>query len=237
MITIEGFPNYSITKEGVITNLTTGWVKSAWLAEVGYRYVDLAHEGYNKKIALHRLLALHFIPNPENKRTVNHLDGDKLNNKLSNLAWATDSENVAHAYKLGLNPSKRVATEEELTLVYREFVRGKTLTTLTKELPYELSALSVSLSLYVDKHGLRTEFEEAKATQIKSRTIVGGKSRRKLIQLSMIEPQTGEELQTFDCITAAKNFLKVKSCGPISNVLTGRQKTAYGYLWKKLQIS
>jgi hypothetical protein len=49
---------------------------------------------------VHRVLAEAFIPNPENKRTVNHIDGNRLNNQLSNLEWATYSENMIHAHKL-----------------------------------------------------------------------------------------------------------------------------------------
>ena len=66
------------------------------------------HSGYIylrvniKKYALHRLIALTFIDNPENKPFVNHIDGNKLNNKLYNLEWVTCSENNLHAHKIGL---------------------------------------------------------------------------------------------------------------------------------------
>lgn len=59
-----------------------------------------------RSVKVHRLVANHFIPNPENKSTVNHKDGNKINNNINNLEWATRSEQTQHAYKLGLNNSK-----------------------------------------------------------------------------------------------------------------------------------
>lgn len=62
----------------------------------GYWSVKIKGKHYN----LHRLIAILFIPNPENKKTVNHKDGNKLNMSLDNLEWATQSENNQHAYSV-----------------------------------------------------------------------------------------------------------------------------------------
>lgn len=67
-----------------------------------YRYPCLPTQEY-----IHRLVAEHFIPNPEMKRTVNHKDGNKDNNHVSNLEWTTYSENMKHAFRTGLNSNKR----------------------------------------------------------------------------------------------------------------------------------
>ena len=75
------------------------------ISNKGYSTVTLSKNGQSKSQHVHRLLAQAFIPNPENKATVNHLNGDKLDNRIENLEWATYSENAIHAYKSGLYKS------------------------------------------------------------------------------------------------------------------------------------
>lgn len=68
----------------------------------GYLRVPLSKRGKKRLIFVHRLVATAFIPNPENKATVNHKDGNKANNNVDNLEWATIQENTAHAKSSGL---------------------------------------------------------------------------------------------------------------------------------------
>ena len=65
--------------------------------------VCIGKKGKIKSFLIHRLVAKAFIPNPENKPCVNHIDGNKSNNKISNLEWVTHSENMAHAKSKGLS--------------------------------------------------------------------------------------------------------------------------------------
>lgn len=75
-----------------------------------YITVDLSKNGNFVAKALHRLVAETFIPNPDNKKQVNHIDGNKQNNRVDNLEWTTASENNKHAWNTGL----KVITEKQL---------------------------------------------------------------------------------------------------------------------------
>jgi hypothetical protein len=68
----------------------------------GYNDIMFSRIGKKKNISIHRLVALAFIPNPENKSQINHKDGNKLNNGVSNLEWNSPAENVRHSIINGL---------------------------------------------------------------------------------------------------------------------------------------
>ena len=87
--------------------LKKGIVLKKQITNKGYYDVGLYKNGKAKYLLVHRLVAEHFIPNPENKRTVNHKDGNKLNNHVSNLEWVTHSENQIHAFNNGLQKTTK----------------------------------------------------------------------------------------------------------------------------------
>jgi len=68
----------------------------------GYFTVHMVKNGKQKTFLLHRLIAETFIPNPDKKPFVNHIDGDKHNNNLDNLEWCSFKENIEHAWRIGL---------------------------------------------------------------------------------------------------------------------------------------
>lgn len=67
-----------------------------------YCHCGLCKNGKSKTISVHRIIALTFMPNPDNLPQVNHIDGNKENNKVSNLEWISNLENIKHSYKIGL---------------------------------------------------------------------------------------------------------------------------------------
>lgn len=102
------------------------------------RYFTLTFDGLTKSVLVNRVIGLHFLPNPENKPEVNHIDGDKGNNALANLEWATRSEQERHAHGTGLKASRGSANaNSKLTAADVETIRRS---------PEEaLAALAISL--------------------------------------------------------------------------------------------
>jgi len=102
--TLDGLKNYLIGDKGNVSSLclATRRNRAAQTLKSGYQVLNLSFKGKTKTFYVHRLVAQAHIPNPENKATVNHIDGDKSNNQVSNLEWATRSENSKHGYDSGL---------------------------------------------------------------------------------------------------------------------------------------
>lgn len=115
---IEGFDDYQVSNLGTVkckdryikTAIGAKLLKERLIAlnvqRTGYVTVYMKDNSVVwKTVSVHRLVAITFIPNPEKKREVNHIDGDKANNCLDNLEWATPSENQRHSRARGLNRS------------------------------------------------------------------------------------------------------------------------------------
>ena len=75
-------------------------IKTQEISREGYARVSLFKNGVSKKYSVHRLVAIVFIDNKENKSDVNHKDGNKLNNNVNNLEWVSKSENVKHSINI-----------------------------------------------------------------------------------------------------------------------------------------
>ncbi len=107
---------YSINENGDIwshtkkTNKKGGLYMKTKITSAGYKSLQLSKDGETKDTLIHRLLAEIFIENPNKKPTVNHRDGNKLNNNIDNLEWATYSENNQHAMSTGLNGIRKLNT-------------------------------------------------------------------------------------------------------------------------------
>lgn len=122
-LVVEGLvDSYTIDTDGVVYNVTKQKALAGTSITKNNRYVKI-HVG-NKFYPLHRLVAEHFLPNPEELPQVNHIDGNRYNNSLYNLEWASSSDNVKHAYATGLKSNHgelnpvRILTESEVRKIW-----------------------------------------------------------------------------------------------------------------------
>lgn len=101
---IKGYGGkYLINEHGKVYSLHKKDYLKLVVNNRGYVTATLWKDSKRKKHIVSRLVAEHFIPNVYNKEQVNHIDGNKLNNHVSNLEWVTGSENIEHAFNTGLS--------------------------------------------------------------------------------------------------------------------------------------
>lgn len=98
-----GYEVYLVSETGNIWSENRKRYITPFIDSKGYLVFNISlKKGRRKRFFLHRAVAISFIPNPDNKATINHIDGNKLNNKIENLEWATIGDNVRHAWKNNL---------------------------------------------------------------------------------------------------------------------------------------
>lgn len=159
-VDIEGYPGYQVSNLGTVRSLDrkklrkngrTLALKGQQLKpqknHKGYLRVRLRNEGEEKALLVHRLVAIAFIANPENKPQVNHLNGIKQDNNVLNLGWCTPSENIEHAFRMGLNhdgenhPNSILSHSQVLT-IKQILSQGKfTLTDIAKKFNVGLTTI------------------------------------------------------------------------------------------------
>lgn len=93
--------DYSVSTEGEVRKDTTNYILSQ-SSQQDYKFVGLIINGKQKRMRVHRMVALTFIDNPDNKPYVNHINGNRSDNNVENLEWVTPSENTQHAVRTGL---------------------------------------------------------------------------------------------------------------------------------------
>lgn len=141
---IPNFTGYFADEDGNIYSSKKGnkikKLKPQFQKQWDYYSLRLIADCGNKRhMTVHRLIALTFIQNPDNLAEVNHKDGDKTNNKASNLEWMTKSQNIRHAYENGLNCVKGVLngratlTEEAVIDIYSSLLEGSSANSLMEK--------------------------------------------------------------------------------------------------------
>lgn len=134
------------------TTTIKGKEMKKYLSIKGYVKVCLNSKKYNvinKHFSVHRLVALAFIPNTDNKPQVNHINGIKTDNRVENLEWCTHKENLIHAYKTGLLTKihsfdfRRTSLTKELVLEIRNLIENERFSNRQISDKYNLSMLCI----------------------------------------------------------------------------------------------
>lgn len=102
---ISEFPNYEVSNIARVRNKSSKLIKTPSVGKRGYPVLSFKKDGHTYLRTLHRVFAIAWIPNPDNKREVNHINGDKCDCSINNLEWVTSFENLEHARRTGLHNS------------------------------------------------------------------------------------------------------------------------------------
>lgn len=158
---IEDYPDYYISDNGDVVSYKNG--SKVYLTKCkdnyGYYVVALFNKYGRKTKKVHRLVALAFVSNPQNKETVNHINGIKTDNRVLNLEWSTSKENTEHANNTGLTNIKgenhvNSVTNEKTVLALRKKRKedGTTYINLAKEFNLTVSTVADILKRRTWKH-------------------------------------------------------------------------------------
>lgn len=150
---VVGFEElFAISDQGRLWSKRSKKILKQYIHKNGYYVCSTkigGRKGVNKCFKIHRLVAEAFLENPENKPTVNHKDGNKLNNKLENLEWSTHKEQIEHAISTGLtssrkeenNPSAKITNSEAYAILQARMETGLGAVNLGRLLGYSTATI------------------------------------------------------------------------------------------------
>ena len=121
MTEIKSYKDYTIDENGNVWSKYSNIFMKQYLNKEGYLLVGLCKNGKQKTFGIHQLLALAYIPNPENKPEVDHKDRNTSNNSLSNLRWATRGEQIENQGSKGEIPHKLICYSYDKKTGYKYY--------------------------------------------------------------------------------------------------------------------
>ncbi len=155
---IPNFNGYWCKKDGTIASSVNREKKEPrilcpLIINSGYATVHLKPNNKGKRVTVHRLVALTFIPNPNNFACIDHLDSNKLNNNVENLEWVSQNENVRRCIERGRFSSKKgelgskaKLTENQVREIYQRMSDGESTSALAKEYGVKYNAIQAIFS-------------------------------------------------------------------------------------------
>lgn len=232
-INFDGYDNYMISRDGRVYGKTYRKLLKLRKQDDGYFSVRLYNnDGKQIQFFLHRLIAILFIPNPENKPQVDHIDGNKSNNDVSNLKWVNQSENIQKSYDKNERKANIHIIKYEKCMIGKEeclieIDRFTSKADACRDAGFVQDGGGIDqrkLNRFIkdDNHPLYSwKIDEDKVDRI----IHKNRGGRPVIQLSL----DGKEIRKFNSIREAERY---HDCGHIGDVCAGRAKTTGGFKWK-----
>lgn len=115
---------YEITRDGKVFSKRTGRYLNSYNRNIkeinSYERIELNIAGKRKSFGVHRLVAMVYIPNPENKEQVNHINGIKNDNRVENLQWVNQYENMNHAVETGLQKNIERSNQPKPVVILKD---------------------------------------------------------------------------------------------------------------------
>ena len=224
--------NYSVSDNGEVRKDTNNYMMKLQIQQ-GYQHVTLQINGKPKRFRVHRLVAEAFIPNPENKPYVNHIDGNRQNNNINNLEWVTPAENTQHAVNTGLMLPTKERAVVQFDLDGNKIAKYVSMREAARATNSNDAKICLCCQLQRKQHnGFQWRYENECGEKLQKIKDYATKPKR----VAQIDPKTGEIIAIYDSFCqAAKAVNGTKSA--ITHVIKGDKntKTHKGYGWKLVE--
>ena len=224
--------DYSISDSGEVRKDTTNYVMKLQIQQ-GYNHVTIQINGKPKRFRVHRLVAEAFIPNPENKPYVNHIDGNRQNNLVENLEWVTPAENTQHAINTGLMLPTREKAVVQFLLSGEKVAEYPSMNEAARATNSLSEKICMCCQLQREQHnGFQWRYKNECGEKLQKVNDYTTKAKK----VAQIDSKTGEIIATYDSMTqAAKAVGGTQSA--ITHVIKGdkQTKTHKGYGWKLVE--
>lgn len=224
--------NYSVSDLGEIRKDTNGYIMKPYIQN-GYAHVTLQINKKPKRFNIHRLVAIAFIPNSENKPYVNHIDGNKTNNCVKNLEWVTATENAQHAVRTGLRQPSRERAVVQFDLNGQKIREYKSLSEAARITDSSVAKISICCQRKRDQHnGFQWRYKDECCENLQP--IEQYRTKKK--KVAQIDLKTGKVIAVYESLQAAARAVN-GSHSAISNIINHKKqtKTHKGFGWKVVE--
>ena len=224
--------NYEISDYGQVRNKKTKKILKLQTSKDNYKTVVLSINKKPKNMRVHRLVAMTYIENPLNKPVVNHKDGNRQNNTVSNLEWVTSQENTIHAVNTGLMPRTKEKQVDQFDMDGNKIATYRSLNEAERQTGTPASKISDCCNLKRNSSNLfQWRFHSDEYTRL-PKSDIPVTTRKRVARCD----KDGNILQIYDSLgQAAKDVHGTQSA--ITHVLKGDKQTVThkGYYWKLVE--